>query len=1681
MNYRLKFNNSLEVCFDFPQGNKRISRIAFSFVTCCFLCCVFCCSSSSQGQINPKRKQNANQGADTQKGREALEAQLVEDAFKQGERSVFLPAPREILRPLIRARRALQENDMARAVTLLGEVLTDTTTEDFLIPDPTVDGVSTSLRKRAQSILGALPTKDRELYRVRYGVQAKQMLQKAIETGDYQQVSEVMIRFFYTDAGYDAAMLLGHYHLDQGRPIAAASCFERITQSEEARTLYDPEASVLLATCLMMSDAPDRAAEVLVSFQSKSSRRSFQFMGKPVRMFDKPKDAGPWLKKLIGESPLKDIAVVNQWVMVGGNPQRNARSGTGFPLLSPRWATPTVNNPDLEDAVKDRQTELIALGSSPIPSVQPLAVGDTIVMRAFDRMIGVDFKTGKRVWVFPPWNFATRFETPKQRIKKRTVKEDSLTERMWMDSIYGQASSDGKRIFVVPKPGFSSEVSTDGLNEDSEPALGRTYNEMMAIDIGREGAFSWEVGGESGLDEPKLAKSFFLGPPLPLANELFAVCQQDSEIRLVVLDAETGKLKWIQQLGTIETNSNRVDVQADRFRRLAGVTPSFSNGILVCATGTGALVAVDLSTRSLLWGYQYTTPGSKSIQRLSPFNVSKTDKLGGLWRDSTIVISDGRVMFTPVDSQDMICVNLQNGHPAWKQKGIRSSKTPRRESLYLACVENGKAILVGGEQIRAINLSTGEKQWVSSLEGYGRPSGRGYANRGSYYLPTTNEKLLQIELETGKFVKAVKTDGVLGNLICYRGEVISHSVDRVATFPQDEPSRKRIQLAVDAGEVSPQLLAIKAQIEFQDGNLTQAIASIENSYQQSPKLSSEELLLDLLLQQIDKNYDVGIELAEKYEPQLLKKRRLDYLAAKINGMIRDEQPDAALESIFQLIEPLDEFLTLSSESLTLPTSTHDASVTNESTSETVLNQKTIVQMDCWIGSRIGLIYERSSKATKQLIEERISRYASSIVLFQPEEQFQILNLFPKSTWPAKFTQSLAQAFTQEGNSLRAIKLSNSILESESDAPGLASANATLQLASVYMKCELWDQAIEKVEILESKFSNSEVTFEGSDQTGADVARALRGLIPTQLDLRSETNWNRGTVTTTSTSPELDPDALLSPSVIELKNYDRPVYAKYQFRFHSRTGEIEILDEFGNSAYRFAARQNADSIFRSYNIYKIGHVSIKDNLAILDIDSEVFAFDWLKLNTDESPMLWNRNAKEMRPSMNPISFESTWGETRIKTSPNTRDSYPVIAGAGLNGICMLEGRQLIGLDAITGIEIWRRVGFDPDSILLSGENHIVAWNPKNRIAHVIDAKDGRVIQTNSIPPSAGAFWTNSNSRILFAGRRQLNREIKTASEKSKQATDNADSDKSYVEDPGKIEQFIGLYDLNDGQFVWEKTYPFKTLACRVEGKRLAILPPKGELEIINIATGKTEVRSSVQLSALKRRRITGIGVHVTKGTYLVHLKKGETQNRVDFKSGTNFIEARYVNYNDPMWVGYIVGINSTTGENLWRTPVRFENFQVLQGQPFSCPLYFLNRRLDIDSELGDSSSYLQFVGIDVETGKLRVNGLNEFSYQNSFRLNCLPEQQKLQINYRGIRLTYDFESQTDLPPRPVAQVADYNSIRMKQDSDDRVDPFDPTLIELEKVKSLKRAQAAQALLPQKRADEKKKLEAEKNGK
>ncbi len=174
---------------------------------------------------------------------------------------------------------------------------------------------------------------------------------------------------------------------------------------------------------------------------------------------------------------------------------------------------------------------------------------------------------------------------------------DSYEETLYFQQTYvrlpaeeGGEGDDGDGAFAGLMSHHHSYTHRGGPAE-------QPYVSLFRYDTsGRYAHLKWMVGSETGLDEPKLAGAFFLGAPLPLAGQLFVLAELNAEIRLVALDGQTGKQVWSQPLAHVDS----ISLMNNQRRRLAGASPSYADGILICPTSAGAIVGVELASRSLL-------------------------------------------------------------------------------------------------------------------------------------------------------------------------------------------------------------------------------------------------------------------------------------------------------------------------------------------------------------------------------------------------------------------------------------------------------------------------------------------------------------------------------------------------------------------------------------------------------------------------------------------------------------------------------------------------------------------------------------------------------------------------------------------------------------------------------------------------------------------------------------------------------------------------------------------------------------------------------------------------------------------------------------------------------------------------------------------------------------------------
>ncbi len=1505
------------------------------------LCVSLCFSATATGQLI-KSPSSSNKNDPTQKA--------------------FVPAPRELSRPIKRAKDAIAKKEYAEAAAYLGEVLAVAGAQDYLGYLDGDSGRAVSLRREAQRLLGSIPHKFRESYELRYGTESKQLLNEAIQQSDYSKMADIVQRYFHTPAGYMATMLLGHHHLQQGRPIAAAFAFQRIVDDEQARKKHDPEASVLMAMCWVLGRDNKRAINVLNELKKNQRSATIRFGGNQIDMFQVGQDPLDWLARLIGNSPLAELQSVEQWIMYRGNPQRNASSGTGFPLRYPRWRVPTVNDPDKEKIIQSIHSELIQNDASSIPMLQPIAVGDTLLFRSDNKLVGVDFRTGKRTWVFPD---DMPFEDNGEKFGSPSIAKQKLKNRIWMDALYGQVSSDGKNVFLIDRKIIPVSNNRNGFVISRRGQEDSLANILRAADIGREGAFKWEVGGETGLDEPKLANTFFLGAPLPLDGRLYCICETQGEVRLVVLNSDTGKFIWGQQLATSEQVGA---IASNRWRQLMSATPSYSNGILVCPTTANAIVAVDLTTKSLVWGFEYV---NKFPQRRNYYTPQPPIALNTTWIDETVTISNGVVVLASIQSDHLYCLDLTTGKSKWTERG-KVKSFARGDAAYVATVDNENIYLVGQKNVKAVSLKTGKQAWRTSLDKAGRASGRGYFNDGFYFLPTTESQLVKIKLSDGSIVEKRPTVRVLGNLICYQGDVISHGVDMISVFPQVQPNRKRLEsIVTDGQQLTEQQQLLRAQLLAHDKQFDEAVKIAEQAYKKSPSGARERMLMDLIIDYMKNDFVAASATAEKYDRQLRQRSIANYQTARVDGLIKVKKFSEALEEIFDLAKRTPDLEKM-------PTSRNEVLAISR---RSLLNQR----FDLWFKSQIYKVLNSSTDQQRETLLTSIREYAKQRIESVPQGQF------------VKFTRMLGSEFLSQNELLvyakkhlelkqyLACEFAIESLARSSDENIRAQAEGIYtQLASRTLEQQF---ALSWFEKLARDYGDA-VCYQG--KTGKQLLSEFKKTLkpssaatPWHIG-RAKYNWSNNNVRLSYNDRESPMNCIQS---------DGRYSDKYKFSFVAYRKMVNITDNTGKTVAKVTM---APIQTRQYTSNVAANYLIRNHLLVVVFGYDIAAFDLHRISEGDKARLWHISTK---PSNTPASSyalyfrnetnsDRTWGNISTRFISNQKsEQIGCTSNIHSNGFCYLHKNQLICIDPLTGTQRWKTSHFPPDCSISIGDDSVAVVERKTRKVHVLKLRDGSAILETDLDKKIGKYWAGTDASGIY----------------------------TVVDSDAKTQSLV-RYDYQNKKEIWRKTYPRKSHANTLNNQWVTVVDPTGKFEMFDIRTGKTTVTS--QLGKFKSK---GYGVEVFPHGDFLRVAVRSDRTPTSYKSEKT-VYFQGINYSIVLFSGAMQMIDRKSGKTIWPKPVEVESFSILKNQPTDLPILILARLVMVRSTNGRISSsgrQMQIAGIDTRTGRELFLASDRQPSMQHFAIKKAPDKQELVVATDRKKLTVQIE-QAELPPAPVAR-------------------------------------------------------------
>ena len=738
------------------------------------------------------------------------------------DRGVDLPTDRVQERLLDRARRLVADGGWSDAATLLDEILG--ADRDFFVKprDARVGGPWSSVKTEAARLIRSLPQAGRTAYELQFRARAERFLADAIATDDSAAVVAVARRWFATPAGQRAATLAALEALESGQPLAATAWLERLSAGDAAI-----EPTIALMRAWARDRAGDAAGAAAILERARAGGRGMaRVAGREVAISFPPDRGLDWLRELGGSvgRPAGDA----EWRQLRGDASRNAVTVASRPLLVPRYRVPLTRHPEESRRLDKLRREFADQGTVQWPAGSALAVGGTILAHAPLGLLAVDFATGKRIWLQT---------APRAAAEVAEEGGREAPARTFDDFTSGGISSDGRLAFAVdthPAALAGRPLAGDPFMAAPREPAWQGGNTLSAYEIAAGGKLAWRLpagAGEAGGRDAGLAagaiesSSWFAGTPLVAGDRLYALVEQGGELRLDVLNAADGRVVWSQPLAELD-EEHAITGRAAVARRLAGAAPALGDGVLVCPLGAGSVVAVDVANRTLLWAYDYArTP--RDADEAALLNGRLRGLGGGLrgaaladvqpgrpragWCDDGPIIAASRVLLTPRDSDELHCLDLQDGGLIWK--------TPRASRLQVAGVVDGRVVVVARDGVEALALDTGRRAWRHAFEPGVAPSGRGILTADRLFLPLDAPEVVEIALEDGtvRGRSPARGGAVPGNLVAYRGEVISLGVDAIDVFHQAAAVEARIETAAREPRMPSAQALWEAQLMLERG------------------------------------------------------------------------------------------------------------------------------------------------------------------------------------------------------------------------------------------------------------------------------------------------------------------------------------------------------------------------------------------------------------------------------------------------------------------------------------------------------------------------------------------------------------------------------------------------------------------------------------------------------------------------------------------------------------------------------------------------------------------------------------------------------------------------------------------------------------------------------------------------
>lgn len=1411
-----------------------------------------------------------------------------------------------------------------------------------------------------ERLLGLLPADSLTSYRRQAEPLARLELLTAVRDSNFEMLRRLPALFPETDAARDSLRYLAAWHLDRREFAAAKAVARRLVRLPNLAGTYREAALQIM----VLSAASAEAATP----QSESPTNAAH------GAMDQPGSQRAGASEIeVATTRVKESAV-------------RARL---FPSLShPDWQVDSGLADEAAALTRHALHEHFEQSIPILPRARPLVIDGVVVRRSLTQVSAYELDSGRQLWASESMSESGQSASRlTMNLSLQELMAQKLAQGLQVDSLQSRLSTDGDRVFTVE----SGSAMMGGAFSGSSRLMQRgtyqsqTQNRIVARHL-RTGELAWSLTADSvfawlresqpgkndeRINHPSAAEDsalegtqrsperkggsfadiYFCGLPTNVDQHMVGLVQVDDLLRLYAADRATGKIEWSINIAEVPRLS-----PADSDWRSLDCRITLIDGVLVCPTGAGLIVGVDLGTRSVAWSRRTSRADMPLEVARLPFAPARPHRPWWQgWRDNKIMgvttvgaessdrklvpaVPDSILIAAGPDTEGVVALDPQTGTRLWSL----SVESP----VDLISIED-RAVVLSRHAVTAVDAASGKALWAVPCR---EPVGTGYIVRLPVEIrqtipktycafPARGGSLIAVNCDDGTIIESVdRLESMSGCLVAAGDRLVMQNPDRLSAWTMLSAISDRRRRAdnvpsqSDANDLSVDRAIDQASFERSVGMFDEAATRLERLTSESDSARVEREHAKTLLAWIRSGTLPTQRLQQvKFEAEELVGRssiaeviELRHAAARAAVVSGDFVLALKFYAELQSLNPSGEPRFLKPEPLR--SVRHDRLIQGE-----VLDL--LSRADASLAERLAQsltdLTEAASSSRDPFALQRFTR--------------QWMNLPITEQYSLDERSRIGMRYGQK--QLLLLALADS-------AGNEVSRQASLKLIELYESRSYHrDAAGIRRGLLRLGFDN-ELTH-GSSAAGSP--------------------WNTGSVTVSEHS-EQNLDTSFIPVPVECS--PGSLFDRLNVAINPRSSRNDTIlrfygDGFSGSWQTVLATSPSPlkSVGRMYRGWGIGH------FLVLQLGAELFGISPFDGSGEPRVQrLWSvdmadgnrQEDHEYAPAVPGFSEEQltmldAFGRPIVKVGP-VRAGY----------LCFQTRGKLVCLDTTTGQRLWQRYEL-PRQAICSGDGKSVFLTEPNRDrVTVLRAVDGAMVSQYSLSEAVGfqgSILKATGARVLIAERL-------------------ADSDQA----SGTLRiSKLASVDLLSASIEWSTDVDSESTVFAIDSDWLGVLSLSGQLRVISSRTG-------LQISTLNVQRpdvVRAIHVSSDSSSHLIAL--------------SNVAESEYLNgrgaanrSRNPSVTGQLVAVDSQTAELKWQRSV--ERIRFLIDQPKNAPCVALSYRRSRSAGTDATESVLHVIHRETGEDILMRRGATSAS---NFTFEPHADQNRLSIRMarQSIRLTF----------------------------------------------------------------------------